>query len=129
MNAKPLFASCLLLGACTQPGTGWSRASDLSVYASAHDYARIAVEQEVLCGGDSPNWVRGRFERDYGARNAAVREALVTRYGEAALEQASRHFVKRVSCGDVPDFQWGHRYEELLRILENRFEIRPDRGG
>ena len=129
MNARLPLAACLLLGGCVQPGSGWSRAPDLSVYASAHAYARIAVEQEVLCGGDSPNWVRGHFERDYAARDAAVREALVARYGQAALDRSSEHFVKRVSCGDVPDFQWGHRYEELLRILENRLEIRPDRGG
>jgi hypothetical protein len=129
MSARTLLLSCALLGGCAGPGSGWSRASDLSVYASAHAYARIALEQQVLCGGDSPEAARTGFERHYALRNAAVREALVAQYGEAAIDQASRHYVKRVSCGDVPDFQWGHRYEELLRILENRLEIMPERGG
>ncbi|HYJ53020.1 MAG TPA: hypothetical protein VEW04_07595 [Allosphingosinicella sp.] len=126
-NSPLLF--CLALAGCAGPGTGWDRASDLSVYASAHAYARIALEQQVLCGGDSPEDARAGFERQFAGRNAVVRAALVARHGEAALDRASRHFVKRVSCGDVPDFQWGHRYEDLLRLLENRLEIMPERGG
>jgi hypothetical protein len=129
MSSKSSLLFCIALAGCAGPGTGWNRASDLSVYASAHAYARIALEQQVLCGGDSPAAARASFERTYAGRNAAVRAALVSHYGEAALEQASRHFVKRVSCGDVPDFQWADRYERMLRLLENRLEIMPERGG
>ena len=129
MSWKAALPLGIALAGCAGPGTGWNRASDLSIYASAHAYARIALEQQVLCGGDSPESTRASFERQYAGRNAAIRAALAAHYGEAALDRASRHFVKRVSCGDVPDFQWGHRYEDLLRLLENRLEIMPERGG
>jgi hypothetical protein len=111
------------LAGCAGTGTGWSRASDLSVYSSAHAYARIAWEQEVMCGGTSPARASAGFDREFGAREAAVRAALVQRHGEAALARTGRPFVARVGCGDLPDAQWRARYSGLLRVLEIRLGL------
>ena len=51
MKGFAMLAAAALTGCSTAPGSGWSRASDLSVYSSAHAYARIAWEQDVLCQG------------------------------------------------------------------------------
>jgi hypothetical protein len=118
----PLLAAAALAG-CVGTGTGWSRASDLSVYSSAHAYARIAWEQQVMCSGTSPARASAGFEREFGARDAAVRAALVQRHGEAALVRTGRPFVARVGCGHLPDAQWRARYSRLLRVLEVRFGL------
>jgi hypothetical protein len=115
--------AAMTLAGCAGTGSGWSRAPDLSVYSSAHAYARVAWEQDVYCEGASPAAASAGFERDYGAREAAVRAALVARHGEAALARAGRHFVARVPCGDVPDGQWRERYGRLLRVLEIRLGL------
>ena len=120
---KMLIATAALVGCSTAPGSGWSRAPDLSVYGSAHSYARIAWEQEVFCQGAERAHASARFEREFGARDAAVRAALVERHGEAAIARAGRHFVQRVPCGDVPDPQWRARYDRLLRLLETRLGL------
>ena len=105
------------------PGTEWSRASDLSVYSSAHAFARVAWEQSVLCHGAQPAVVSAGFEREFGAREAAVRAALIARHGAAALAEAGKHFVPPVACGDVADPQWRQRYSRLLHLLEIRLGL------
>ena len=117
------LAAAMALAGCAGTGSGWSRAPDLSVYSSAHAYARIAWEQDVYCEGATPAAASASQEREFGAREAAVRTALIARHGEAALARADRHFVARVPCGDVPDAQWRDRYGRLLRVLEIRFGL------
>jgi hypothetical protein len=117
-----LFAAAGLAG-CAGTGTGWSRASDLSVYSSAHAYARIAWEQQVMCNGTPAAQASAGFDREFGAREAAVHAALVRRHGEAALVRTGSPFVARVGCGNLPDGQWRARYSGLLRVLEIRLGL------
>ena len=119
MLAAAALAGC----AGTGTGTGWSRASDLSVYSSAHAYAHIAWEQQVMCNGTNPAQASAGFDREFGAREAAVRAALVRRHGEAALVRTGTPFVARVGCGTLPDGQWRSRYSGLLRVLEIRLGL------
>jgi len=125
VKAAIAFVAAVALAACAEAGTGtgWSRASDLSVYSSAHAYARIAWEQEVMCAGFNPARVTAGFEREFGARDAAVRAALVRLHGEAALARNGTPYVARVGCGDLPDGQWRDRYSRLLRVLEIRLGL------
>ena len=123
MKAAVALAAAFVLAGCAGTGTGWSRASDLSVYSSAHAYAHIAWEQQVMCQGSDPARVSAGFEREFGAREAAVRAALVRRHGEAALARTGNPYVARVGCGDLPDPQWRDRYSRLLRVLEIRFGL------
>ena len=123
MKAAAALLGAAALAGCAGTGTGWSRASDLSVYSSAHAYAHIAWEQQVMCEGTDPARVSAGFEREFGAREAAVRAALVRRHGEAALARTGRPFVARVGCGDLPDAQWRDRYSRLLRVLEIRLGL------
>ena len=120
-GAALLAAACL--AGCAGAGSGWSRASDLSVYSSAHAFARIAWEQQVMCNGTSPERASAGFEREFGAREAAVRAALVRLHGEAALVRTGSPFVARVGCGNLPDGQWRSRYSGLLRVLEIRLGL------
>ena len=113
----------LLLAGCAGTGTGWSRAPDLSVYSSAHAFAHIAWEQQVMCNHSSPERATAGFEREFGARDAAVRAALVRLHGEAALARTGKAYVAPVACGDLPDGQWRARYAQLLRVLEIRFGL------
>ena len=106
--------------ACTTPGTGWSRAPDLSVYAAMDDFAEIAREQEVLCAGFVPASVDAHWDADFGEREAGVRAALVSRHGIEAVVDALAARPPRVPCGTVPTARWRHRYERLLRLLESR---------
>jgi hypothetical protein len=124
VKARAVLLLAGLLAGCVQTGgTGWSRASDLSVYASAHSYARIAWEQQVMCGGGNPAQTSAAFELEFGAREAAVRAALVRLHGEAALARTATPFIARVGCGDLPDRQWRTRYSRLLRVLEVRLGL------
>ena len=123
MRAGAALAGAAALAGCAGTGTGWSRASDLSVYSAAHAFARIAWEQQVMCEGADPGRASAGFEREFGARDAAVRAALVQRHGEAALARAGTPYVARVGCGSVPDAQWRGRYSRLLRVLEIRFGL------
>lgn len=129
MKRMGSLAATAALAACAGPGSGWSRAPDLSVYGSAQAYARIAWEQNVLCDGWSPERASESQAREFGAREAAVRAALAGRHGEAALARADRHFVARVPCRDVPDLQWRERYGRLLRVLEIRLGLAGGREG
>ena len=116
----PLLAA---LAACAGTGTGWSRASDLSIYSSAHAYARLAWEQQVMCRGAAPASATAGFERAFGAREASVRAALVRLHGEAALARTGKTYIAPVECGDLPDRQWRAHYCRLLRVLEIRLGL------
>jgi len=123
MRACAVLLTAAALAGCAGTGTGWSRASDLSVYSSAHAFARIAWEQQVMCNGTNPAQASAGFDREFGAREAAVRAALVRRHGEAALVRTGTPFVARVGCGTLPDGQWRSRYSGLLRVLEIRLGL------
>ena len=123
MRGMLSLAGPAALAACAGPGSGWSRAPDLSVYGSAQAYARIAWEQDVYCEGADPAGATASLERSYGGRDAAVRAALTARHGAEALARTRRHFVARVPCGDVPDPQWRDRYGRMLRLLEIRLGL------
>jgi hypothetical protein len=104
------------------PGTGWSRAPDLSVYSAMTEFATIAREQEMLCQGFGPESVLVKWERNYGAREDYVRASLVARYGPDAVVEAENDAVatRRVPCRDYPYPTWRYRYARLLRLLEVR---------
>ena len=82
--------------------TGWSRAPDLSVYSAMNHFGAVAREQELLCAGRRPERVDERWQRLYSARHEAVRLAMTTRYGEAALGRARLDDGPPVPC-DAPD--------------------------
>lgn len=117
------LALLALAGCSTAPGTGWTRADDLSVYSSMRVFARAARDQEVYCAGFSPASARAHFEHDFGARETAVTDAVRSRYGADAVAEAERVYAPRVACGDVPDRQWRERYARLLRLMEIRLEL------
>ena len=123
-------AALAALGACsTAPGTGWSRASDLSVYGSMQVFARAARDQDMLCAGFSRASTDEYWQRKFGDRQAAVTEALAARYGAAALAEADGTWAPRIACGTVPDPQWRQRYERQLRLLENRLQTAGEGEG
>jgi hypothetical protein len=119
--------ACLALGACsTAPGTGWSRANDLSTYGAMRVFARAAIDQEAYCFGRDPARIRADWERDFSARQDAVTRVLVGRYGADKLDEADRAYAPRVACGDVYDPQWRLRYTRMLRLLETRFRLQAE---
>ena len=127
MKRLLVLASLLTLGACsTAPGTGWSRANDLSVYGSMQVFRRAAIDQEAYCFGRDPDRALADWERDFGVRQGAVTLALVGRYGADKLDEARRVYAPRVACGDVHDPQWRQRYTRLLRLLETRFRLQAE---
>lgn len=118
------------LSACsTAPGTGWSRASDLSVYGSMNVYARAAMDQEMLCAGFSPASTSEHWEREFGARQEAVTDAMTARYGAAALARARATWAPSVACRELPDHRWRMRYGRQLRLLETRLQLTSGRHG
>lgn len=118
----------LILAACsTAPGTGWSRANDLSVYGAMHVFARAAIDQEAYCFGRDPARINADWDHDFRARQGAVSAVLAERYGAEALADARAIYAPRVACGDVPDPQWRRRYVRQLRLLETRFRLQA--GG
>jgi hypothetical protein len=122
------LALAALLAACEStpaPGTGWSRAPDLSVYSAMLLYADIARQQSVLCGGFSTASVEDHWRRDFGARAEAVEFALVARHGAEAvsLAEASAVATRRVGCEDVPTARWRNHYNRMLRLLETRLGL------
>ena len=120
-------AILLALGACsTAPGTGWSRANDLSTYGAMQVFARAAIDQEAYCFGRDPARIRADWERDFSARQEAVKRVLVGRYGADKLDEAGRVYAPRVACGDVYDPQWRLRYTRILRLLETRFRLQAE---
>jgi hypothetical protein len=121
------LVSMIALGACsTAPGTGWSRANDLSVYGSMQVFARAAVDQEAYCFGRDPSRTRADWERDFSVRQEAVTRVLVGRYGADKLDEAREVYAPRVACGDVYDPQWRTRYTRMLRLLETRFRLQAE---
>ena len=129
MKGAFLIAAAATLAGCSAahdyqpiPGTGWSRAPDLSVYSAMTEFATIAREQEMLCQGFGPESVQGYWERQFGAREDYVRASLVARYGAEAVAEAEAEAVamRRVPCRDYPYPTWRYRYARLLRLLETR---------
>jgi hypothetical protein len=118
----PVLAGCAD-GSLGGPGTGWSRAPDLSVYASMNLYGRTAREQLMLCGGFSPASVRSHWERDFGARESTVVARLIARHGGDAVRSAEVDAGRGVECPEVPDLHWRHQYARLLRLLEMRLGL------
>lgn len=127
MKRMLVVASLLIAGACsTAPGTGWSRANDLSVYGSMHVFRRAAMDQEAYCFGREPDRMLADWEREFSARQEAVTRVLVDRYGAGKLDEARRVYAPRVPCGDVHDPQWRQRYTRMLRLLETRFRLQAE---
>ena len=127
MKRALVIVSLLALGGCsTAPGTGWSRASDLSVYGSMHVFRRAAIDQEAYCFGRDPTRSLADWERDFAARQEAVTQVLLGRYGSDKLDEARQVYAPRVACGDVYDPQWRDRYTRLLRLLETRFRLQAE---
>ena len=127
MKRVPALLSVMALGACsTAPGTGWSRANDLSVYGSMQVFARAAVDQEAYCFGRDPALTRADWERDFSVRQEAITRVLVGRYGADKLDEARRVYAPRVACGDLYDPQWRTRYTRMLRLLETRFRLQAE---
>jgi hypothetical protein len=127
MKRMLVLASLLASGGCsTAPGTGWSRANDLSVYGSMQVFRRAAIDQEAYCFGRDPQRTLADWERDFSTRQEAVARVLVGRYGADKLDEARRVYAPRVACGDVYDPQWRDRYTRLLRLLETRFRLQAE---
>lgn len=122
MKRLLLLGLVLLAGCSTAPGTGWSRAPDLSAYAAMRSYGEIAREQAVLCGGFATASVESHWAEDFGAREAAVSLRLAERHGGVAVDEAQA-WMPRVPCEEVPTLTWRHRYERLLRLLETRLGL------
>ena len=124
-----LLAALALAGCAADtwvtPGTGWSRASDLSVYSAMTVYGGLAREQEVLCAGFRPAGVQARWADDFGGREAAVEAALAARHGDAALAEAEAAALptQNVACAEVPNGRWRRHYARLLRLLETRLGL------
>ena len=77
-----------------------------------------------MCSGTSPARASAGFEREFGAREAAVRAALVRLHGEAALARSRHGLCRRASAAATcPTPQWRARYAQLLRVLEIRFGL------
>jgi hypothetical protein len=130
MKRALILLAPLALAACsTAPGTGWTRASDLSVYSAMHVFARAAIDQEAYCFGRDPARITADWDDDFRARQGAVSLALAQRYGPDAMAEARATFAPRVPCGDVPDPQWRTRYTRLLRLLEIRLRLQGSEGG
>lgn len=129
--SRPLALLPLLigaaLGACstTAPGTGWSRAPDLSVYSALRVFAGVAQEQEILCQGFRPAGVRRDWTDDFAAREARVAQALAARHGAPALSEAEAAAVatRTVGCRDWPNDRWRNQYVRMLRLLEARLGL------
>ena len=125
MKAAAALLLALAAGCSTAPGTGWSRAPDLSVYSAMTTFGDIAQEQSMLCAGFRPAGVRGDWHEDFAARRQAVAAALAARHGAEAVSEAERAAVatRRVPCGDVLNRRWRLQYLRLLRLLETRLGL------
>ncbi len=128
MRRAAAIGLALALAACETtppPGTGWSRAPDLSVYSAMLVYADIARQQSVLCGGFSTASVDDHWRRDFGRRAEAVEAGLAARHGAAAVSEAEAAAVatRRVECEDVPTLRWRDNYNRMLRLLETRLGL------
>ena len=127
MKRALVIAFIFLSGGCsTAPGTGWSRANDLSVYGSMQVFRRAALDQEAYCFGRDPQRTLADWDRDFSARQQVVTQMLVGRYGADKLDEARATYAPRVACGDVHDPQWRDRYTRMLRLLEIRFRLQAE---
>jgi len=133
MARSPLctFAALALLGGCATsndaPGTGWSRAPDISVYQAMTEYAGLAREQAVLCEGDAPAQTDAEWRAKYGARVDRITAALIARHG--VLAAAPPAILGRQPC-EVPfDDSWEGHHAKLLRLLEVRYFPYESTGG
>jgi hypothetical protein len=113
----------LAVPAAAAPGTGWSRAPDLSVYSAMTVFGVVAREEMTLCGGFATARVVDRWQRDFSAREAAVTAALVDRHGAEAVSRAVARPHRRLGCPDVPYGVWRRRYTRLLNLLERRMGL------
>lgn len=107
------------------PGTGWSRAPDLSVYTAMLQFGDVAREQAILCGGFGTESVARHWRADFAARTDAVTRALVGRHGEAKVDaaEAAAAPTRRVPCETIPTGHWHDSYAQLLRLLETRLGL------
>ena len=117
------LAACATEG--VPPGSGWSRAPDLSAYSAMTTFGAVAREQSVLCYGRSPARVERNWTEDFGSREAAVIAALVGRHGPQAVEraEAAAEVTRNVACPDVQNWRWREQYSRLLRLLETRLGL------
>jgi hypothetical protein len=129
--AFAVAAATLGLAGCagSTPGAGWSRAPDLSVYGAMRVYANKSVEHDILCHRVSPDRASAEWDRQFSSRQAWVDRAMAQRYGAEAIAHAPTPYTPRIQCTDVPDFRWQEQYARLLRLLEVRFGLMPERGG
>jgi hypothetical protein len=120
-----LLAFAALTGCSTAPGTGWSRAPDLSVYSSMTLIGDVAQEQSILCSGFGTASVRSDWDEDFGGRHQAVVAALAARHGPAAVDRAEAAALptRRVACPDWPNDRWRNQYVRMLRLLEARLGL------
>ena len=126
-----LAAAAMLTGCASwsTTGAGWSRAPDLSVYGAMRVYAAKSVEQDILCHHVSPDHASAAWAREFSSRQAWVDRAMALKYGAEAMASVPTPYTPRIACTDVPDFRWQHQYARLLRLLENRLGLMPERGG
>jgi hypothetical protein len=127
----PMLAATALPGAASaiSPGAGWSRAPDIAVYGAMRVFARKAVEQDVLCHGRAPERASAMWAHDFGARQAWVDDAMARKYGAATMARLPTPFTPRISCTAVPDPRWENQFARLLRLLEIRLGLTPEREG
>lgn len=114
---------CLSLAGCsTAPGTGWSRAPDLSVWSAMNLFGNAAREQSFLCSGFDPVSVERRWAEDFAGREQWVRDALVARHGADAVDaaEAQAAATRTIECGNAMDSKWRRHHGRLLRLLESR---------
>ncbi|HEV2747293.1 MAG TPA: hypothetical protein VGW34_08350 [Allosphingosinicella sp.] len=130
MRAMLVLAALALSVGCgaPPPGTGWSRAPDLSVYGAMDLAGELAREQEVLCLGRNPAAVEARWHAQFGAREAWIAATLAARHGAAAVAEAERPMVSREPCPLVVDHKWRRHHRDMLRLLELRLHPRMSRS-
>lgn len=104
----------------TGPGTGWSRAPDLSVYSALNHFGAVAREQSILCAGRTPQLADQEWRLLYAGRHDRVTSAINARYSAGAIYAARLPAGPRVPCGPRSAEGWWGNYERLLRLLEIR---------
>ena len=126
------LAGCSLNPPEPLPGTGWSRAPDMSVYAAMDLAGDLARENEVLCLGRNPAAVDARWRERYGGREAARGSAHPPPPraggapppggggGGAPPPPAAAQVGGREPCPEIVDHRWRREYAKLLRVLETR---------
>lgn len=129
MKGPLSLALAVLLAGCAgpgpAPGSGWSRAPDLSAYSAMMTFASVARDQSALCYGYSLATITGEWDRDFGEREQAVIAALVARHGAEAVRKAEAQATptQGVECPEVQNWRWQQNYARLLRLLEMRLGL------